>query len=39
MRLKTDLVDVLEATVDGRLDEIGPLEWDPAAGSLRSDGL
>ena len=29
MRLKTDLVDVIEATIDGRLDEIGPLEWDP----------
>jgi phosphoribosylamine--glycine ligase len=29
MRLKTDLVDVLEATVDDRLAEIGPLEWDP----------
>jgi phosphoribosylamine--glycine ligase len=29
MRLQTDLVDVLEATIDGRLDEIGPLEWDP----------
>ena len=29
MRLKTDLVDLLEATVDGRLDEIAPLEWDP----------
>lgn len=29
MRLKSDLVDVLEATVDGRLDQIGPLEWDP----------
>ena len=29
MRLKTDLVDVLEATIDGRLEEIGPLEWDP----------
>lgn len=29
MRLKTDLLDVIEATVDGRLDEIGPLEWDP----------
>jgi phosphoribosylamine---glycine ligase len=28
MRLKSDLLDVLEATVDGRLDEIGPLEWD-----------
>ena len=29
MRLRTDLVDVLEATVDRRLDEIPPLEWDP----------
>jgi phosphoribosylamine--glycine ligase len=29
MRLKSDLVDLLEATVDGRLDEIGPPEWDP----------
>ncbi len=29
MRLKSDLVDVLEAAVDGRLDEIEPLEWDP----------
>ena len=29
MRLKTDFVDVLEATVDRRLSEIGPLEWDP----------
>ena len=29
MRLKTDLVDLLDATVDGRLDELGPLEWDP----------
>jgi phosphoribosylamine---glycine ligase len=28
MRLKTDLVDVLEATIDGRLGELGPLEWD-----------
>jgi phosphoribosylamine--glycine ligase len=28
MRLKSDLVDVLEATVDGRLDEIAPLQWD-----------
>ena len=26
MRLKSD---VLEATVDGRLEELGPLEWDP----------
>jgi phosphoribosylamine--glycine ligase len=29
MRLKTDLLDVLEAATDGRLDQIGPLEWDP----------
>ncbi|HMO86033.1 MAG TPA: phosphoribosylamine--glycine ligase [Lacipirellulaceae bacterium] len=29
MRLQSDLVDVLEATVDGRLDELPPLNWDP----------
>jgi phosphoribosylamine--glycine ligase len=29
MRLKTDLVDLLMATVEGRLDRIEPLEWDP----------
>ena len=29
MRLKTDLVDVLEAAVEGRLSELEPLEWDP----------
>lgn len=29
MRLKSDLLTVLEATVDGKLDEVGPLEWDP----------
>jgi phosphoribosylamine--glycine ligase len=29
MRLKSDLVDLLEAAVDGRLDEIAPPEWDP----------
>ncbi len=29
MRLKTDLLDVLEGTVDGRLDEVGSLQWDP----------
>jgi phosphoribosylamine--glycine ligase len=29
MRLTTDLLDVIEATVDGRLDEIHSLEWDP----------
>lgn len=28
MRLKTDFLDLLEATVDRRLAEIGPLEWD-----------
>jgi phosphoribosylamine--glycine ligase len=29
MRLKTDLVDLLDAAVDRRLHEIAPLEWDP----------
>ncbi len=29
MRLKTDLLDVLDAAVEGRLDRIAPLEWDP----------
>ena len=29
VRLKTDLLDIVEATAEGRLDEIGPLEWDP----------
>jgi len=29
MRLRTDLLDVLEATVDGRLDQLEPLQWDP----------
>jgi phosphoribosylamine--glycine ligase len=28
LRLKSDLVDLLEATVDGRLDEIPPPQWD-----------
>ncbi len=28
MRLTTDLVDVLEAAVDGRLGELEPLQWD-----------
>ncbi|MEM8666349.1 MAG: phosphoribosylamine--glycine ligase [Planctomycetota bacterium] len=28
MRLQTDLVDLLEATVDGRLSELEPLRWD-----------
>jgi len=29
MRLKTDLVDILDAAVDDRLEDIGGLEWDP----------
>jgi len=29
LRLKSDLVDVLEATADGSLDRLGPREWDP----------
>jgi phosphoribosylamine--glycine ligase len=29
MRLKTDLLDLLDATVDGTLDSLPPLEWDP----------
>ena len=29
MRLQTDIVDLLEATIDERLDEIEPLRWDP----------
>jgi phosphoribosylamine--glycine ligase len=29
MRLKTDLVDLLEAAVEGRLDQFDSLEWDP----------
>ncbi len=29
MRLKTDLVDVIEATVEGRLEDLPPLEWRP----------
>ena len=29
MRLKSDLAEVLLATVEGRLDRIEPLEWDP----------
>ena len=28
MRLRSDLLDIIEATVDGRLDEIEPLDWD-----------
>ncbi|HYW79314.1 MAG TPA: phosphoribosylamine--glycine ligase [Thermoguttaceae bacterium] len=29
MRLKTDLLEVLLAAADGKLDQIEPLEWDP----------
>jgi len=29
MRLESDLVDVLEATIDSRLDEVSPMRWDP----------
>src|SRR5437773_8320946 len=29
MRLETDLVEVIEATIDGKLDELPPLKWDP----------
>ena len=29
MRLKTDLLDLLEATIDDRLDQLPPLDWDP----------
>jgi len=28
-RLKSDLLDVFEATLDGKLQEISPLQWDP----------
>jgi phosphoribosylamine--glycine ligase len=29
LRLKCDLLDLLDATIDGRLDEVAPPEWDP----------
>jgi len=29
MRLRTDLLDVLEATVDRKLEQLAPLQWDP----------
>jgi phosphoribosylamine--glycine ligase len=29
MRLRTDLVDLLEAAIEGRLEQIEPLDWDP----------
>jgi phosphoribosylamine--glycine ligase len=28
MRLKTDLLDIMEATVDGTLHQLDPLQWD-----------
>ena len=28
MRLKSDLVEIIMATLDGRLDELGQVEWD-----------
>ena len=30
-RMATDLLEVLDAATDGRLDEVGPIEWDPRA--------
>lgn len=29
MRLKSDIVELFEATIDGRLDSIDPPQWDP----------
>ena len=29
MRLRSDLLDVIEATVDGKLESLEPLDWDP----------
>jgi phosphoribosylamine--glycine ligase len=29
MRLRTDLVDVIEATLNGKLSALSPLQWDP----------
>jgi phosphoribosylamine--glycine ligase len=29
MRLKSDVLDVLEAAAEGNLEQIGPLDWDP----------
>jgi len=29
MRLQSDIVDLLEATIDGRLGELDSLQWDP----------
>ncbi len=38
MRLKTDLVDLLEAAVEGRLDQLRRARLGPAAGRVRGDG-
>ncbi len=38
MRLQTDLLDLLEAAVDGQLDRLSPLEMGSATGRLRRDG-
>jgi len=39
MRLKTDLLDLLEATVDDRLGEFeGKVEWDVRPAGVRGDG-
>ena len=29
MRLKSDIIEVMEATIDERLDSIGSIDWDP----------
>jgi phosphoribosylamine--glycine ligase len=29
MRLQSDLLEILNATVEGQLDRLGPLQWDP----------
>ena len=29
MRMQSDLLDIIEATLDGKLDEVEPLRWDP----------
>ena len=31
MRLQSDLVDLIEATLDGQLDQVEPPQWDPQA--------
>jgi phosphoribosylamine--glycine ligase len=29
MRLQSDIIDLIDATIDGKLDELAPLRWDP----------